>query len=83
MEQTYIVVACPHCELNILIFTNDIHCGVFRHGSSLVSGSLVDLPPHASREFVESIKNQGSLFGCGNPFRINSKGEAESCDWQS
>ncbi len=77
----YAVIECPHCGLYIQIFKIDLNCGIFRHGSSLINGALINLPPHASREFVESLKVRGTLLGCGGPFKINAAGGAEVCDW--
>ena len=30
-DQNIIIIICPHCEQNILIYKNEINCAIFRH----------------------------------------------------
>jgi len=78
--QDPIIVLCPHCESQVIIF--EINCQIFRHG--IYKGSGDQLPPHASKEICDQAFAEGRIYGCGKPFRIDciqNKWIASSCDY--
>lgn len=82
IQENYIVVKCPTCELQILIFKNDINCAIFRHG--IIKSSGEQMNPHTPKEICDKLFEQNLIIGCGKPFRIissNNQFNAEICDY--
>lgn len=80
---SYIIVFCPSCSDPILILTDEIRCGIFRHGAMKNTGIQMD--PHASKEVCDNLAKHKLIYGCGKPFRLNTGDEknivAEICDY--
>jgi hypothetical protein len=61
---------CPHCDGDVIIFPNEVNCGIFRH-ANLKTGEPVN--PHASKIICDKVD------GCCKPFQLrkNSEGKYE------
>jgi len=74
-------VICPHCQCEVEILA--INCAIFRH--AVFKGTGAQLNPHASKQECDSLLQQGQIYGCGKPFRIqpgpNGQQEAVICDY--
>ncbi len=82
MEEPYIIVTCPHCELLIQINISHINCGVFRHAAFKTNFELLN--PHAPKELCDKLVADNLIYGCGKPFRLtytNGLMEAIKCDY--
>ena len=66
-----IFVECPHCGGGILVIA--INCAIFRHG--VFKGVTRQLPPHETKSECDSLSQQGVIWGCGRPFRLE-KGDS-------
>jgi len=80
--ENYINVKCPHCELEIIIYKNEINCAIFRHG--VLKGSGIQIGPHSSKEECDNLVSKELLYGCAKPFRLvkNEKEyNAEICEY--
>ena len=80
--ENYIILQCPHCELQIVIYKNEINCGIFRHG--VMKDSEMQIGPHSSKVECEKLVAGNLIYGCGKPFRIiksNNEYKAEICDY--
>lgn len=78
-----IVLECPHCKQIFIVALNELNCRIFRHAKHVSHG---DISPHASKEELEKLKNDGLLLGCGGPFKIigpdtNDNYSAVICDY--
>jgi hypothetical protein len=81
-EDNYIVLACPHCQLQILIYKHEINCAIFRHGIFKESGQQMN--PHTPKDICDKLYEQNLIIGCGKPFRIvknTGKYSTEICDY--
>ena len=75
-----VIVTCPHCNTQIII--EEINCQIFRHGAYKTTGE--QMPPHASKEECDKAFNEGEIYGCGKPFRIDmidQKWVATECNY--
>ena len=69
---------CPHCKSTVQIAKNEINCGIFRHGVYIKTGR--NIPPHASKSQCEKLLMNKEIYGCGKPFKFNTK-NIEVCDY--
>jgi hypothetical protein len=58
---------CPHCQCQIIVNVNDIHCGIFRHGA-YPDGQPID--PHLNESSCIQLRTLPNIQGCIKPFRI-------------
>lgn len=75
-----IVVVCPHCLHQVII--EEINCQIFRHG--VYKSTCEQMSPHASKDKCDKASNDGIIYGCGKPFRIDivdEKWVASICDY--
>ena len=79
MTDNYIVVNCPHCDLQILIFKNEINCQIFRHG--VYKHNHQQMPPHTPKVQCDKLAEEDKIYGCGKPFRIVNQKEAIECGY--
>ena len=68
MDNEYIIILCPHCNDNILVFIKDVNCTIFRHG--IYKNNLTQIDPHASKELCDDLIKNDLIYGCGKPFRL-------------
>lgn len=87
LKETIILTPCPHCFEEILVYPNEVNCGIFRHAVFISEGGAPGepIPPHSSKEVCERLVEEGKVYGCGKPFRLlhqeDGKMIAEICDW--
>jgi len=68
-NQNEYIIECPHCKELILINTNEINCGIFRH--AVYKHNLnQNINPHASKDECERLLSQNAIYGCAKPFKI-------------
>jgi hypothetical protein len=82
--EDYINIKCPHCELEIIIYKNEINCAIFRHGVYKDTG--IQIGQHSSKKECDELKIKDLIYGCGKPFKLNKnkdKNEYEAiiCDY--
>lgn len=66
--------ACPHCGGGVVVESNQVNCGIYRHGIVKATGAQV--PPHERREVCERLAREGLIVGCGRPFRFDGSSVA-------
>lgn len=79
-EENVKTVHCPHCGQ--LIIVEQINCGIFRCGVEKQTGNQI--PPHTHKQECDRLAEQGLIYGCGKPFRVEKKEnglEAIICDY--
>lgn len=69
-------VTCPHCDGEVEIV--ELNCKIFRHSVYKKDGKQVD--PHASKELCDQLIKEGSIYGCGKPFKIVDN-KAVKCEY--
>lgn len=77
------LVDCPSCGGPLEIEPKDVQCNIFRHGWYKHNG--VQIPPHATKDFCDTLIRQNLIIGCGRPFELTRIGNnavgAVACDW--
>jgi hypothetical protein len=61
-----ILVLCPHCSQLIEIV--ELNCRIFRCGIYRQNG--FQIPPHLPKIECDRLAENGSIYGCGKPFRV-------------
>jgi hypothetical protein len=59
-------VNCPHCDQIIEILA--INCAIFR--CAVIKQTGEQLNPHAPKMECDRLAEQGLIYGCGKPFRL-------------
>ena len=80
--ENYVTLTCPHCELQIVIYKNEINCAIFRHG--VMKGTGMQIAPHSSKAKCDDLIAKNLIYGCGKPFKVvqlNNEYKAEICDY--
>lgn len=75
----YIIVNCPHCNCLILIYKNQINCGIFRHG--VIKHNFENINPHLDKSQCDELILSNKIYGCGKPFRIVNSESAQICEY--
>jgi len=75
----YIVVKCPHCNDDILIFLTELNCRIFRHG--IYKSNFEQIDPHLDMEKCNELVSKDMIYGCGKPFEINEDNSVIICDY--
>jgi hypothetical protein len=74
---------CPHCSQTLIVNTNDINCGIFRH--AVFKNNMQPINPHESEANCTQLVNNGLVYGCAKPFKLtkdsDDKYHIESCDY--
>ena len=70
---------CCRCGQAFIVERDQLNCRIFRCGIIKTSG--VQLEPHATRGVCEYYYNNGLLYGCGKPFRIDDNLQVVKCDY--
>ena len=67
---------CPHCDGEVIVFPNEVNCGIFRH-ANYKNGNHVN--PHANKETCDALVEQNKVDGCCKPFQLkkNTEGKYE------
>lgn len=61
---------CPHCQENIIIYDNEINCGIFRH--AVYKSNYQQVEPHLPKEQCDNLIKSDLVYGCAKPFRIEN-----------
>ena len=72
------IFECPHCNLQILVYSSEINCQIFRHG--VYKNTFQDISPHTPKLECDRLIKEDLIIGCGKPFRFNGI-TAEICDY--
>ncbi len=62
---------CPHCGHLIQVAQADINCQIFRHAA--YKATMMQIPPHSSKDLCERLLASGEVYGCGKPFTFDGK----------
>jgi len=73
------ILTCPHCHCQVQVPLNGVNCQIFRHGV-YKNNPMRQIPPHAPKTLCDKLIADGSIIGCGRPFRFNGKNVAV-CDY--
>jgi hypothetical protein len=49
---------CPHCNILIMVYTNEIGCEIFRCGIQKTTGEQI--PPHTDKKTCDELFNNNS-----------------------
>lgn len=63
--------SCPNCGGSFVV--EDPACLTFRHAVNKVTNRQVD--PHISDNYIEGLKQQDLIFGCGAAFCLDDAKE--------
>jgi hypothetical protein len=77
-----LIFKCPNCLDEVIIFENEINCGIFRHAIYKLNGKQI--APHASKEECNELINNNLIYGCAKPFQIikkNNEWIIQKCDY--
>jgi len=72
-----LIIECPHC--NIAILVEALNCRIFRCGILKSNGKQID--PHLNKPECERLYNNGLIYGCGKPFRVENDGNPIPCEY--
>lgn len=84
------IFECPHCKMFIEVEKNQVNCSIFRHAYFFIkkdNGDIIlteQLSPHAPKEICDRLFNEGKIYGCGKPFRMEKNGnfyEIKICEY--
>jgi hypothetical protein len=71
------IIECPHCKITIVV--EALNCRIFRCGIKKSNGTQID--PHLNKSSCELLYNNGLIYGCGKPFRVDMSENPISCDY--
>lgn len=81
---------CPNCDMFVEVEKNQINCGIFRHAYFFrkdIYGNInliAQLNPHTPKSVCDRLLAEGSIIGCGKPFRLTCTGNlyvAQTCNY--
>ena len=59
---------CPHCQDPIIVYSNEINCGIFRH--AVFKSNLQQINSHETKENCDKYIANNLVYGCAKPFEI-------------
>lgn len=62
-------ICCPWCDESVYIIK--INCSLFLHAGNSKTGKMIN--PHKKRDYIENIRKQGILMGCGGKFKLKKE----------
>ena len=65
-------IECPHCD-DIVYITN-VKCALFLHAYNNKTGKALN--PHSKWYYIDKIKRDGNLLGCGGRFKLKMENGA-------
>ncbi len=74
---------CPHCKDIVIVNTNELNCGIFRHGVFKETGQQMN--PHETKANCDKFAAENKIYGCGKPFeiiKVNEKYKVSICDYK-
>lgn len=63
-------IACPHCD--DIVYITKVKCALFLHAYNSETGKALN--PHSKWYYIDKIKRQGHMLGCGGRFKIKIEG---------
>jgi hypothetical protein len=73
VDDDHLIVPCPHCYEDMVIYLSELNCHIFRHGVLKKNGQQID--PHLKKRICDFLFFNKLIYGCGRPFRIVKIGE--------
>ena len=59
---------CPHCNVPIIVESNQVNCKIFRHG--IMKDTYEQVDPHTSKSVCDELVAKQLVLGCCKPFRL-------------
>jgi hypothetical protein len=75
----YLIVECPHCFDQIIIYKNEINCRIFRHG--IYKNTGMNMNPHENKNECDRLYANDEIYGCGKPFKIDNDDKPVICEY--
>ena len=75
----YLIVECPHCFDQIIIYKNEINCRIFRHG--IYKNTGMNINPHENKNECDRLYNNDEIYGCGKPFKLDNDDKPVICEY--
>ena len=72
------IIICPHCEQSIEVLS--LNCGIFRCGV-FKNDINIQINPHLNKIECDKLVQNNLIYGCSKPFKINTNGNVEKCDY--
>ena len=66
--KNYLIIKCPHCGQENVIFENEITCGIYRCG--IYKYNCLQISSTENNSFYEELIRQNLIFGCTKPFKL-------------
>ena len=76
IQPVEIIVDCPHCQLPVLIMSNEINCAIFRH--AIYKNTSKQINPHMPKDKCDNLFKTGRIIGCGKPFKLVARTDKEA-----
>jgi hypothetical protein len=74
---------CPHCNILIEVYQNELNCHIFRHG--IYKDNFEQINPHLSKKDCDYLIENDLIYGCSKPFQIykdnNNQYQIKICDY--
>ena len=78
MEDGMVSFECPHCNVLVVVHTNEMNCKIFRCGMYKNSGQQI--PPHTDKKTCDELFRDSLIHGCGKPFMVEDS-KVVKCDY--
>lgn len=75
----YLIVECPHCFDQIIIYKNEINCRIFRHG--IYKNTGMNMNPHENKNECDRLYANDEIYGCGKPFKLDNDDKPVICEY--
>jgi hypothetical protein len=62
------VFECPHCNLMVQVFVNELNCRIFRHG--MFKHNWEQVPPHLPKDVCDQLVAEDQVLGCCKPYQF-------------
>ncbi len=59
---------CPHCKDPIVVYSNEINCGIFRH--AVFKSNLQQINSHETKENCDKHIANNLVYGYAKPFQL-------------
>ncbi len=82
MQDNYVIITCPHCEIPIMVLKKEFNCKIFRHG--VFKNTYKQMNPHLPKKDCDKLVVNDLIIGCGKPFKLvikNNEYTTEICDY--
>lgn len=65
-------ITCPHCD--DIVYITKVKCALFLHAYNSETGKALN--PHSKWYYIDKIKRQGNMLGCGGRFKLKMENGA-------